>query len=70
MEFVIVGKICRKKIGPCRQVDKLLHARAFTHALQGRLFRLPRGSNPRSIRERVELLKLACLIGAFVDSVL
>ena len=25
------------------------------------LFRLPRGSTPRSIRERVEFLKLACL---------
>ena len=25
------------------------------------LFRLPRGSTPHSIRERVELLKLACL---------
>ena len=25
------------------------------------LFRLPRDSNPRSIRERVEFLKLACL---------
>ena len=25
------------------------------------LFRLPRGSIPRSIRERVEFLKLACL---------
>ena len=26
-----------------------------------RLFRLPRGSGPRSIRERVEFLTLACL---------
>ena len=25
------------------------------------LFRLPRGSTPRSIKERVEFLKLACL---------
>ena len=25
------------------------------------LFRLPRGSTPRSIRKRVEFLKLACL---------
>ena len=50
--------------------SKLVHARAFTHAVKGRphvvrsvqpLFRLPRGSTPRSIRERVEFLKLACL---------
>ena len=34
------------------------------------LFRLPRGSTLHSLRERVEFLKLACLIGAFVDSVL
>ena len=36
VEFVIVGKICRKKIGPCRQVEELVHARAFTHTLKGR----------------------------------
>ena len=49
---------------------KLVHARAFTHALKGKprvvrtvqpLFRLPSGSTPRSIRERLEFLKLACL---------
>ena len=49
---------------------RLLHDHAFTHALKGRprvvrtvqlLFRLPRGSTPPSIRERVEFLKLACL---------
>ena len=34
------------------------------------LFRLPRGLTPRSIREEVVFLKLACLIGAFVDSIL
>ena len=47
-----------------------MHARAFTHTLKGKssvvrtvqpLFRLPRGYTPRSIRERVEFLKLACL---------
>ena len=49
----------------------------FFVALEGRpremrtvepLFRLPRGSTPRSIRERVEFLKLACLIGQFVNN--
>ena len=69
VELVIVGKI-RREIDPDWQVGKLVHARAFTHALKGRprevhsvqpLFRLPRGSTPRSIRERLEFLKLAFL---------
>ena len=34
------------------------------------LFRLPRGSSLRSLRERVEFLKLACLTGEFGNSVL
>ena len=46
-----------------------IHVHAYD-ALKGRphvlrtvqlLFRLPRDSSPRSIRERVEFLKLACL---------
>ena len=70
MEFVIVGKIVRKGRRLDKVVKKLVHARAFTHALKGRprvlrsvqpLFRFLRGSTPRSIRERVEFLKLACL---------
>ena len=55
-----MGKACHK----------LVYARAFIHAVKGRprvvrsvqpLFRLHRGSTPRSGRERVESLKLACL---------
>ena len=34
------------------------------------LFRLPRGSTLRSLRDRVEFLKLACLTGQFGNSVL
>ena len=34
------------------------------------LFRLPRGSTLRSLRERVEFLKLARLTGQFGNSVL
>ena len=65
VEFVIAGKIRRK-----RKVDStLVHARAFTHALKGRpremrtvtLFRLPRGSSVRSLREHEESLN-ACLL--------
>ena len=37
VEFVIVGKISRKKkIGPGCVVARLVHDRAFTHALKGR----------------------------------
>ena len=70
VEFVIVGKICRKKEDMGKGCHNVLHARAFTHASNGRprvvrsvqpLFRFPRGSTPRSIREQVEFLKLACL---------
>ena len=34
------------------------------------LFRLPRGSTLRSLRERVEFLKLACSTGQFGNNVL
>ena len=60
----------RKKEKWDQIVENLVHARAFTHALKGKphvvrtvqaLFRLTRGSTPRSIREQVEFLKLACL---------
>ena len=65
-----MGKICRKKEEMEKGCHKLVHARAFIHALKGRprvvrsvqrLFRLPKGSTPRSMGERVEFLKLACL---------
>ena len=70
VEFVIVGEICRKKEEMGKGCHKIVHADAFIHASKGRphvvrsvqpLFTLPRGSTPRSIRERVEFLKLACL---------
>ena len=70
VEFMIVGKIRRKR-KTLPQVDStLVHARAFTHALKGRpremrtvkpLFRLPRGSSARCIREPEESLN-ACLL--------
>ena len=65
-----MGKICRKKEYMGKGCHKLMHACAFIHTSKGGprvvrsvqpLFRLPRGSNPRSITERVEFLKLPCL---------
>ena len=54
-----------------------MHARAFTWRIKElatrgaqALFRLPRGSTLRSLREWVELLKLACLTGQFGNRVL
>ena len=61
-----------------------VHARAFTHALKGRprevrtvnMFRLPRGSLVRSLREHEESLnaclldKGSCSCSVFADSVL
>ena len=36
VELVIAGKIRKKNSDSTSQVEKLVHARAFTHALKGR----------------------------------
>ena len=68
VEFVIMGmKVRFDKDRSLETSSRLVHSHG---ALKGRprevrtvqpLFRLPRGSTPRSMRERVEFLKLACL---------
>ena len=81
MESVIVDRVgyelivrellqiadCRTRAYP-RHAYGALKGRPRVLRTVGHLFRLTRGSTRRSIRERVEFLKLACLIGRLLDS--